>query len=559
MKTDARVLIVTGGLITPEDRSLPRFAAKQVTQWRAAESAWLDLKVKLVAAEPIVVGQLARRSAGPGDAQTLAPYFDSGDNFALPTLTEVVLRTALAAEGIAAESITWSDLFAEPRRVQRILDRTDIVFASTTLLRDLSEVEPLIRRIKRPHNRIVLGGALTGTLAGRWEGMPEVDVVAVGYGEVLVPALATWIRSGCRELVAPPGGRLKRQTHSTFVHSGVPPGRDLDFLPTPDWAAAERAHSRPLPHIYYESVRGCPYRCAFCNYPYLFDDTKFRYKSADRIAEDWLAYASQGVTTITCLDSLFTMPRRRLIALCERLIAEGSPIRWVCYARTGDLTDERVVRLMKDAGCVQVQIGLESGDPGILAAMDKVCTVEDNARALDMCRTVGITSVVSVIVGYPGETQETLDRTYAHMAAHPPDFFFLATFSTRVPGVPVLSPASRARFGLRVSDSLHSVSPYWLHDTMSCTDVGNHVRALQRGLMENRVSLDAALFYDGILRYEPSHRETMLDLQMRAMTRYPRTRWVFDKLNALVDRKLRADVAQFMATTPPVDRHPTGR
>ncbi len=381
-------------------------------------------------------------------------------------------------------------------------------------------------------------------------GVPAVDVIAVGYGEWLVPALCAWIDSGFERLEPPPNGRVVAAEHGVFLHSGVPRDRSLDeVLPRPDWRLAARAHGREMRRIGYESVRGCPYRCQFCNYPYLFDDSKFRTLSAERIAADWAAYAEQGVEVITCLDSLFTMPKKRLVELCERLVALDLNLRWLGYARTSDLKDKAVVELMKAAGCTQLQIGLESGDPGVLSNMDKYCTVEDNAVGLDTCRDVGITTVTSLIVGYPGETEQTLDNTRAFLAAHPPDFFFLATFSTRVPGVPVLSAENRARFGLRTVDTLRSVSPYWIHDTMSCVDVGNHVRRLQRRLMEDRISLDAALFYDGIMGYDPRHREALLDFQARAIRGGARTRWLLDRLNDRVDRKLARDVENSMGAT----------
>ena len=222
-----------------------------------------------------------------------------------PSLTEVVLATLLHQAGVPYETMEIDEVFSDPEEVDRKLAETDCVFLSSTYLHDLSEVEPLLRRLKRPHNRIVMGGALAGILHDRWEGAPELDVLAVGYGELLIESLAAWIRSGFKTLEPPDGGRLVSKGKTTFLYSGVPRDLSLDFLPTPDWSLAG-----PFRMIYYESVRGCPYRCNFCNYPYLFDDTKFRTKSAAKIAEDWEHYVRDlGVETITCLDSLFTMPK----------------------------------------------------------------------------------------------------------------------------------------------------------------------------------------------------------------------------------------------------------
>lgn len=231
--------------------------------------------------------------------------------------------------------------------------------------------------------------------------------------------------------------------------------------------------SKTFPVIHYESVRGCPYRCSFCNYPFLFNENSFRYRSALRIADDWENYEkSMGPKIINCLDSLFTMPRKRLFELCEHIQARKLKSRWVCYARAEDLADEEVCKAMKAANILQVQIGLESGSPKILDNMKKHCTLEENIKAVENCRKYGITSVVSLIVGFPGETKETIEETYELIKKTRPDFFFVATFSTRAAGVPILSTENRAKFGIWIDENVFSVSPYWEHATMSASEVG---------------------------------------------------------------------------------------
>ncbi len=543
-----RVVVVTGGLISGDDRSVWRALRKWWTQWRSADSAWLDVKVKLLTLEPLLTARLERmlaRLTRRGAARAVGPYLDGRKTSDTPTLTEVVLASALEAAGMPWTVLSIDELFTGSARARRVLEGADCVFLSSTYLHDLSELLPLVRRLRRPHNRVVVGGALAGVIHDRWPGSPDVDVLAIGYGELLVPALVEWIRSGFRTLHPPPRGRVVDKAHTRFLFSGVPASKSLDDLPRPDWSLALPPGARALPMVYYESVRGCPYRCSFCNYPFLFDDTRFRFKSARRIADDWQHYVEElGVEVITCLDSLFTIPRTRLEELCHLLIERRIDVRWTCYARADDLADERTVVLMKRAGARQVQIGIESGDAGQLARMNKRCDVEANARALRNCRAHGLTSVVSLIVGFPGETADTLERTYRFLEATPPDFYFLATFSTRVAGVPVLQPAEAGRFGLRVDRNLHNLAPYWWHDTMSCAEVGRHVRALDRRLMANRVALNAAVFYRGLIDFHAADRERLLDFQMRVARRHPLLRGGFSCLNALVDRALARDVGR---------------
>ena len=543
-----RVAIVTGGLISGKERSLGGALRKWLLQRRFARAAWLDFKIKLVTAEPLVAGRLERAALRFGRrrlSRQVEAFFADPANLDTPPLTEVVLASLLRDAGVPYRTLALDDLFAAPAAADRILAQTDCVFLSSTLLHDLSELIPLVRRLKRPHNRIVVGGALAGVLHDRWEGAPEVDVLAIGYGEMLVPALADWVRSGFETLRPPAGGALVRKAHTRFLYSGVPAGKSLDFLPRPDWGLVAVSPGRATRMIYYESVRGCPYRCSFCNYPYLFADTEFRYRSAARMADDWEHYVGElGVTHVTCLDSLFTVPRQRLSEFCRLLIERAIRVEWICYARADDLADAEVVALLKRAGVHHVQIGIESGDPDLLRNMNKKCSVEANARALANCREHGLTTVVSLIVGYPGETEASLERTYRFLEATPPDFYFLAAFSTRVANVPILEPRNRRRFGLEVVPGLYTMAPYWRHATMSCTEVGDHVRRLDHRIMANRVALNATLFYPGLLGYRPDQRAALLEFQRRVATRHPLSRAAFSVANRLADRALRRDSAR---------------
>jgi radical SAM superfamily enzyme YgiQ (UPF0313 family) len=174
--------------------------------------------------------------------------------------------------------------------------------------------------------------------------------------------------------------------------------------------------------------------------------------------------------------------------------------------------------------------------------MDKACTVASNARAIDLCRKHGLTTVASLIVGFPGETRETLGRTLDFMRSHPPDFFFLAPFSTRATGVPLLSAVNRDRFQLETTNHLRTGAPYWRHRTMSSTEMGNHVRSLHRILMSEKIALHGALYHHRLLDYRPDERATLLEEQRQISAGTPLQCWLFDRLNAFVDKRLVNDL-----------------
>lgn len=567
-----RVLILSGGVITPKEKSFLTLLRKQIGQWREGSHHWLEMKVKANIGETVLINEKYRRKVirprrwlehtGNLPAETrdgLRLFLTSNRNYETPELTEVSLASLVANEGIPYDLATYDDLYTGGNGFSDKLGRCGVVFASSTFLRDLSELNPIIDRLKRPHNRIVLGGALMGSIHRQWPGHRSVDLVAVGYGEFLVPVIADWIRSGYSRIEAPETGRIEKKELSEFVFSGSPAGRSLDFIEKPDWVRSESDHATRYEMINYESVRGCPYRCAFCNYPYLFDDFKFRYKSAAKMAQDWLDYKAEHpqLEYITCLDSLFTIPKARLLEFCQVLIDNGSPIKWICYARADDLADEEVVQMMVRAGAIQVQIGIETANADILRNMNKRVDKETNGKALDNCRKYGLTSVVTLIVGFPGETEATVRETLEFLREHPCDFHFVATFSTRVDGVPVLSDKMKARFDLVSMSTLYAVAPYWDHATMDCFEATQWSRWLGLELIKQKISLDAASFYRGILTYRPEYLPWLLEFQVRAREDAGAVSGAARLLHRWIDRRLQSDLADFKrdSRAKPVSAH----
>jgi len=531
--------------MTEKDTSLFQALRKQHMLKKYSKEAWLDVKLKSLTAEPLISLKLERIRGAFYESlpnELKSRIFQTADSNDTPGLTEIVLASLLSDNEIDFELGQISQI-SSSKRINRLLSECDCVFFSTTYLHDLSEVRPLVEIINKPHNHIVLGGALAGLLYPQWDAVEGVEVLAVGYGELLIPTLVRWIKSGYTRLDPPASGSLQTRDSTYLLFSGSPDTRDLDFLPRTNWAIATRYYNKPLKTIYYESVRGCPYNCSFCNYPYLFDDNKFRHFSARRMAADWEYYVNElNIEYITCLDSLFTMPKRRLIEFCNLLIKKNIKVKWICYARADDLADEDIVILMKRAGALQVQIGIESGHQAILDNMNKRCSVDANARAIRNCREHGLTTVVSLIVGFPGETALTLEATYEFLKANPPDFYYLATFSTRSPKIPILNDTNRQRFKLENANSTYTMAPYWQHDSMNCLEATDHIRTINRRLMNDRISLNAVLFYSGLLYYRAEDRDILLAYQKRIANQHPVLRCFFTLMNKWINRQMKKDI-----------------
>jgi hypothetical protein len=286
-------------------------------------------------------------------------------------------------------------------------------------------------------------------------------------------------------------------------------------------------HGRPIRVAGYESVRGCPYRCAFCDYPFLFDDNKFRMRSAKKIAADWALMTAQGIEFIVCLDSLFTMPKRRLVELCELLIERQVNVEWLCYARADDLEDVAVTELMRRAGCRSVNVGVESGSQLILDNMNKRSTVAANGIGIRNARAAGIRVTANFVVGFPGETPETLAETLAFIETYRPDACGVYPLNLGSAVAPILGEASRRRFGLRTAYDGRVQNPHWAHDTMTVVEAIDWAHWLRAKIMERGVAIDSALMDAGLER-----RDELLRFQQSVATRQTWLRIAFRGLRA---------------------------
>ena len=160
-----------------------------------------------------------------------------------------------------------------------------------------------------------------------------------------------------------------------------------------------------------------------------------------------------------------------------------------------------------------VHVGYESGSQTILDNMNKRSGVRENRQGMAHCREAGLTTAATLIVGFPGETEESLRSTVECLRESPPDLFFGGAFNTRMEAMPVLQPEKREQFGLITVADHRSSAPYWRHETMSCDRAARSLRWLNQTLIEERIAMEGSLFYQGLMGFQPEDRGALLDYQ----------------------------------------------
>jgi len=165
------------------------------------------------------------------------------------------------------------------------------------------------------------------------------------------------------------------------------------------------------PFVSLYTTRGCPAMCTFCLWPQTLSGHPWRKRSTDDVAAE-MKRAKElwpEVKEFFFDDDTFNIQKARTIELCAKLKPLG--LTWSCTSRV--TTDFETLKAMKEAGCRLLIVGYESGDQQILKNIKKGATIERARQFTKDCHKLGLVVHGDFIMGLPGETHETINRTIA--------------------------------------------------------------------------------------------------------------------------------------------------
>lgn len=241
----------------------------------------------------------------------------------------------------------------------------------------------------------------------------KADVIVIGEGDMTVVNLLDAFEnkrslSSVNGIAYLDGGRLVRTKPQELI-------KDLDSIPLPAWdlfpmdyySLFRRPHIKNSERAFFVlSARGCPFRCNFC---YRMDKG-FRPRSPESIIEEiQILKKDYGISYIEFLDELLMASAERTVVLCEAFIKAGLNIKWSCNGKLNFATPE-VLRVMKKAGCVFINYGIESMDDNMLKVMNKNLTTDQIIKGIEATLAEGISPGFNIIFGNIGETPEILQK-----------------------------------------------------------------------------------------------------------------------------------------------------
>jgi radical SAM superfamily enzyme YgiQ (UPF0313 family) len=331
------------------------------------------------------------------------------------------------------------DLTAERRTTAALIQALEaepfrpglVVFCSTTptLEADVAEMA----RLKHHFGATLVCFGPHASTAPRpsMEKAPAVDAMIVGEPEEAILALA--------DLESPDElGTIEsvtwRRGDEIVPHRAQGVYTDFPNAPFPAWSLLQiDRYTVPLegkPYVIVETSRGCPYTCDFCVAP-LHQGHGFRERAPGALVDEIeRATRELGVRHFYLWADTVTLNAKTTKQFCDELIRRDLGITWFGNGRADNLTDLDFVRTLAASGCWLLSMGVESFSDDTRKDMEKRLEHEKIRVAFQNLRRAGIRSFAFFILGYPGDTPESMRRTTDFALELDPDF---ANFYPAVP------------------------------------------------------------------------------------------------------------------------------
>jgi anaerobic magnesium-protoporphyrin IX monomethyl ester cyclase len=314
-----------------------------------------------------------------------------------------------------------------------------------TPLKDALEATRALKRV-RPEVSVVWGGWHPSLFPLQCLDEPGVDVVVSGQGEDTLRELADRLAAG-QSLEGCRGTAYRREGRA--VQNPPRPLRDLNELPRHDYTLLPMERyfaSKKARQLDYVSSQGCRFRCGFCADPNVYK-RGWTGLAPERVAEEVQDLARRyGAEEVAFQDETFFTQAARVEAISDEFLRRGLGVTWSATMRADQAArlGEDLLAKTRRAGLTRVMIGVESGSQRTLDWMKKDMRVELVGETAERLRRHGIGAIFNFIVGFPGESEESVAASLALMKklrSLSPDFETPVFYYRPYPGTEIAEAA----------------------------------------------------------------------------------------------------------------------
>ena len=290
---------------------------------------------------------------------------------------------------------------------QKLVKNADVVgiYCSTKTFLESIKMAKNAKKIN-PNITVVLGGPHPSLCPEEVISQESVDVCCVNEGEYAMLELVQAINnktdfSDVKGIWFKNNGKVEFTGYREII-------KNLDELPFPDRTIFDLDKYKSTA-ITICASRGCPFRCTNCQ-PALTKFTgPFRFRSVHNVIEE-IKQIRSNWEVLHFVDNVLTVNRNWITTFCKELINKNLKVKWDCQSHV-NTTDEELLQLMKDAGCMNVGIGIESGSQRVLDLIRKGITLQKAADVVKIAKKVNIPLHAWFMIGIPGETRGDIENT----------------------------------------------------------------------------------------------------------------------------------------------------
>lgn len=388
-----------------------------------------------------------------------------------------------------------------------------LVGISTTFHLNYSEIIRLTKWLKKvyPDISIVLGGAFVN---GQMQnGDPtSLKKIMKKYGIDYVLHSFNSEVDLKNLLLHRKNGNPKLETVNNLIYYSTGKNTDHAFQVTrTSWNDPILEEAPPLWHcldlaflnstMQMRTASGCPFACAFCSYPEIAHGF---YPMSVKTVEDHIRSITHlsNISKLIFLDDTFNVPLSRFKQLCKMFAKYD--FEWFSFLRV-QFVDEETAKLMKESGCRGVYLGLESVNDQVLKNMNKRATRDQFIRGLEHLKSYDITSMAAFVLGFPGETEQSLKDNIDFIESQGIDFYTLKEFYY-MENTPVHN--KREVYGLT------GMGNRWSHNTMDSQTASQYKISLFKQIKHSTfIDPDMSLWYLAYLYDQGFSMEEVATLQ----------------------------------------------
>jgi len=275
-----------------------------------------------------------------------------------------------------------------------------------------------------PDSILIQGGIIPTVVPEIATKDPNVDYWILGEGEYRFPSLLNELKKSKQNFSSLDGLAYKK---NGIIKLKKPKGfiQDLDSLPFSDYGNLDlldygnkalryspQLLPRKFPYAVTITSRGCPYECIFCASSTV-SGRKIRFRSAENVLEEIDTLYRAGIREIIFLDDHFLGNRKRAVKIMQGLVKRKYDLTWKCVNMTVFLLNDKILELMRESGCYQITLSIESGNQYVLnKIIKKAVKLNKIHGVLNKAKSLGFEILANFVIGFPGETWEQIRETF---------------------------------------------------------------------------------------------------------------------------------------------------